>query len=102
MGDGAPLAGGQPAAAPGGSRLTIVPDVRSNSLLVRSDNPARIQMLRGLVGGLDVPGAAGGSAGMPPNALRQKLVDHQRHARCANTHAAHAAFQIAGLRHGIA
>jgi general secretion pathway protein D len=61
MGDGAPVAGGQPATAPGGSRLMIVPDVRSNSLLVRSDNPARIQMLRGLVGGLDVPGAAGGN-----------------------------------------
>lgn len=60
MGDGAPQAGGPPG-APGGSRLTIVPDVRSNSLLVRSDNPARITMLRGLVGGLDVPGAAGGT-----------------------------------------
>jgi general secretion pathway protein D len=60
MSDGAPAAGGQPGAA-GGSRLTIVPDVRSNSLLVRSDNPARIQMLRGLVAGLDVPGAAGGN-----------------------------------------
>ena len=60
MGDGAPVAGAQPG-APSGSRLMIVPDVRSNSLLVRSDNPARIQMLRGLVGGLDVPGAAGGN-----------------------------------------
>jgi len=52
-------AGGQ--AAPGGSKLLIVPDVRSNSLLVRSDNPARIQTLRGLVAGLDVPGALGGN-----------------------------------------
>ena len=51
--------GGQ--AAPGGSKLLIVPDVRSNSLLVRSDNPARIQTLRGLVAGLDVPGALGGN-----------------------------------------
>ena len=58
MADGA-TAGAQ-AGAPG-SRLAIVPDVRSNSLLVRSDNPARIQMLRGLVAGLDVPGAAGGN-----------------------------------------
>lgn len=53
-------AAGAQAGAPG-SRLAIVPDVRSNSLLVRSDNPARIQMLRGLVAGLDVPGAAGGN-----------------------------------------
>lgn len=61
MADGAaPAAGGQ-AAAPGGARLQVVPDVRSNSLLVRSDNPARIQTLRRLVAGLDVPGAAGGN-----------------------------------------
>jgi len=52
-------AGGQGAAGP--TRLTVVPDVRSNSLLVRSDNPARIQTLRGLVAGLDVPGALGGN-----------------------------------------
>jgi len=57
MSDGA--AGAQP--GPGSSRLMIVPDVRSNSLLVRSDNPARIQTLRGLVAGLDVPGALGGN-----------------------------------------
>ncbi len=56
MADGA---GGQ--AAPGSARLTIVPEIRSNSLLVRSDNPARIQTLRGLVAGLDVPGALGGN-----------------------------------------
>ena len=60
MADGAPAAAGQPG-APGGTRLQIVPDVRSNSLLVRSDNPARIQSLRSLVAGLDVPGAAGGN-----------------------------------------
>ncbi len=52
-------AGGQGAAGP--TRLTVVPDVRSNSLLVRSDNPARIQTLRSLVAGLDVPGALGGN-----------------------------------------
>lgn len=47
--------------AAGAPRLVIVPDMRSNSLLVRSDNPSRIQTLRGLVAGLDVPGAAGGN-----------------------------------------
>jgi len=57
MADGA--AGAQ--AAPGASRLMIVPDVRSNSLMVRSDNPARIQTLRAMVAGLDVPGALGGN-----------------------------------------
>ena len=56
MSDGAAAAG-----QPGGARLMIVPDVRSNSLLVRSDNPSRIQTLRGLVAGLDVAGVAGGN-----------------------------------------
>lgn len=56
MSDGAAAAG-----QPGAARLTIVPDVRSNSLLVRSDNPSRIQTLRGLVAGLDVAGVAGGN-----------------------------------------
>ncbi len=54
-------AAGDQAAQPGGARLQIVPDVRSNSLLVRSDNPAQIQMVRGLVAGLDVAGMAGGN-----------------------------------------
>jgi general secretion pathway protein D len=59
LADGA-SAPGQPG-TPGAGRLAIVPDVRSNSLLVRSDNPARIETLRSLVAGLDAPGASGGS-----------------------------------------
>lgn len=54
----ATAADGQPA---GGARLAIVPDVRSNALLVRSSSSSRIQMLRELVAGLDVPGALGGN-----------------------------------------
>lgn len=54
-------AAGDQAAQPGVARLQIVPDVRSNSLLVRSNNPAQIQMVRGLVAGLDVAGMAGGN-----------------------------------------
>ncbi len=42
------------------SRIVIVPDVRTNSLLVRSGNPSRIQMLRELAEKLDSPGAQGG------------------------------------------
>lgn len=56
-----PAAGGGQPAQPGSGRLQIVPDVRSNSLLVRSDNPARIETLRTLVAGLDLAGAAGGN-----------------------------------------
>ena len=59
MSDGAAAAVGGQTTVPGGMRLMIVPDVRSNSLLVRSDNPSRIQSLRGLVAGLDVAGAEG-------------------------------------------
>lgn len=59
MNDG--TAAGDQAAQAGSGRLQIVPDVRSNSLLMRSNNPARIQTLRSLVAGLDVAGAAGGN-----------------------------------------
>lgn len=57
MADGA-AADGQPA---GARAFAIVPDVRSNALLVRSSSLSRIQMLRELVAGLDVPGALGGN-----------------------------------------
>jgi general secretion pathway protein D len=40
-------------------RVTVVPDTRANVLLVRSDNPARINAARQLVAALDQPGAAG-------------------------------------------
>lgn len=43
------------------NRVVIVPDVRTNSLLVRSGSPSRIQMLRGLAEKLDTPGAQGGN-----------------------------------------
>lgn len=43
------------------NRIVIVPDVRTNSLLVRSGSPSRIQMLRGLAEKLDAPGAQGGN-----------------------------------------
>lgn len=43
------------------SRIVIVPDVRTNSLLVRGGNPSRIQMLRELAERLDAPGAQGGN-----------------------------------------
>lgn len=58
MADGAAGADGQ---AAGSARLAIVPDARSNALLVRSGSPSRLQTLRELVAGLDVPGALGGN-----------------------------------------
>ena len=40
-------------------RVTVIGDARTNSLLIRSDNPSKIQAVRQLVGNLDQPGAAG-------------------------------------------
>ncbi|MEE9560749.1 MAG: type II secretion system secretin GspD, partial [Acidiferrobacterales bacterium] len=55
-------AGAQQAAraAIGGQRISIVPDLRTNSLLVRTDNPGRLMQLRVLIRKLDVPAKAGG------------------------------------------
>jgi general secretion pathway protein D len=47
--------------AAGGDRFSVVPDTRTNSLLLRSDNPGRIQQLRSLIEKLDVPARAMGS-----------------------------------------
>lgn len=55
-----PTAPGQPAAAPVGDRFTIVPDLRTNTLLIRTDNPGRLNQLRSLIGKLDVPATTGG------------------------------------------
>ncbi len=55
-GSGKAAAAGQVDAS---QRVTVVPEPRSNSLLVRADNPARITALRQLVNALDKPGAGG-------------------------------------------
>ena len=55
---GAPGAPGVPGGAGGGS-LTVLPDSRTNSLLVRASNNARINQVRVLIEKLDQPGAGG-------------------------------------------
>jgi general secretion pathway protein D len=47
--------------AAGGDRFSVVPDGRTNSILLRSDNPGRIALLRSLIERLDVPARAIGS-----------------------------------------
>ena len=52
--------GAQAAAADPATRVVIVPDARTNSLIVRSENPERIARVQGMVRQLDIPtGAAG-------------------------------------------
>jgi general secretion pathway protein D len=54
---------GQPPSqvAAGGDRFSVVADTRTNSILLRSDNPGRIEQLRTLIVKLDVPARATGS-----------------------------------------
>jgi general secretion pathway protein D len=60
--------GAQPGTAPqaaaggdAGQKFLVLPDIRSNSLLIRSDNPARIARARGLVAQLDTSGSQMGN-----------------------------------------
>ena len=54
-------ASGAAAAADPSQRLTVVADARSNSLIVRSANPARLFQLRSLVATLDSPTSVAGN-----------------------------------------
>ncbi|HEY6721240.1 MAG TPA: type II secretion system secretin GspD [Burkholderiales bacterium] len=74
--------GGVPGAPPtqiaaGGDRFSVVPDTRTNSLLLRSDNPGRIAQLRSLIAKLDVPARVIGSTRVIylKNAEAPKLVE---------------------------
>ena len=58
MQDGAVVATGSTDAS---QRFTLVTDSRSNSLLLRTDSPARVMRVRDLVAKLDVAGAAPGN-----------------------------------------
>jgi general secretion pathway protein D len=59
---GQPAQPGQPPGGVGGAgdRFNIVPDLRTNSLLVRADNPGRVNQIRSLIDKLDVPALSGG------------------------------------------
>lgn len=61
--------GGPTVAVPGAVALagatTVMPDTRTNSLLVRTGNPARLLSVRALVARLDRPSTIGGIPGAP-------------------------------------
>lgn len=75
-------AGNQPAgaAAESGQRFTVIADIRSNSLLLRSDNPTRIERARKLAEQLDVQGGDSGNIHVVylRNAEAVKLADTLR------------------------
>ncbi|WP_417068273.1 type II secretion system secretin GspD [Niveibacterium terrae] len=50
---------GAAGAGDGSQRIAVQADTHTNSLLVRSDNPSKLAMVRSLVSNLDQPGAAG-------------------------------------------
>ena len=56
----APAVPGAPSGEPG-QRFMVSPDARTNSLLIRSDNPARISRVRSLVTQMDTPSSASGN-----------------------------------------
>ncbi|WP_396434924.1 type II secretion system secretin GspD [Limnohabitans sp.] len=56
---GAPAAQGQ---SDNSFKTTVLPEVRTNSLIVRAANPARLALVRSLVAQLDQPSAAGPGA----------------------------------------
>lgn len=66
-----------PGAGAGADRFTIVPDMRTNSLLVRADNPGRVNQIQSLVEKLDVPAVRGGNTRVVylRNADATKLVE---------------------------
>lgn len=60
LGEGGVGPGAQSAAADPATKVVIVPDARTNSVIVRSENPERIARVQGIVRQLDVQtGAAG-------------------------------------------
>jgi general secretion pathway protein D len=54
---------GQPGAVPGAAASVILVDARSNSLIVRTANAARLSLIRSLVDKLDQPSATNGGMG---------------------------------------
>ena len=59
MSEGAGVAAGAPSGTDSSRRIQIIPEPRTNSLLIRSDNPSQLRTVRQLVSSLDRPGAGG-------------------------------------------
>ncbi len=86
---GAGPAGAAPGQADTSFRTTVIPESRSNSLLVRAANPARLNLVRSLVEKLDQPGSQSPSGNIYvvylKNAEAAKLAITLRAAMAATT-----------------
>jgi len=61
LADGVVGAGAQAGAVESNLRVYVAPDVRTNSVIVRSDNPARVALVQTMVQQLDAPTSAAGN-----------------------------------------
>ncbi|MBC7803872.1 MAG: type II secretion system secretin GspD [Candidatus Parcubacteria bacterium] len=61
LADGVAGAGAQGGTVESNMRVFVVPDVRTNSVIVRSDNPARVALVQTMVQQLDAPTNAAGN-----------------------------------------
>ena len=80
------------------NRLSIVPDLRTNSLLVRTDNQGRLNQMRSLIAKLDVPAKVGGNTRVVylKNAEAAKLAEILRGLMAGEARAQPAAQQAPG------
>ena len=80
------------------NRLSIVPDLRTNSLLVRTDNQGRLDQMRSLIAKLDVPAKVGGNTRVVylRNAEAAKLAEILRGLMAGEARAQPAAQQAPG------
>jgi general secretion pathway protein D len=100
-GAGAPGAAAAPGAADASFRTTLMADPRSNSLILRAANPARVSLVRSLVDKLDRP-AAESSNGAAGNIYVVYLKNADAVRLAATLRAAMAANQITTTQGGAA
>ncbi len=104
-GVGQPGQPGAPAGVTAGAdRFTIIPDMRTNSLLVRADNPGRVNQIRSLIEKLDVPAVRGGNTRVVylRNADAAKLAEVLRGLLSGEARAQQAASASPALAGGVA
>ncbi|MCU0963762.1 MAG: type II secretion system secretin GspD, partial [Burkholderiaceae bacterium] len=63
LADGGSASPGQPGLPAAGGAMTVLVDVRSNSLILRAANPARLAIARSIITKLDQPTQGGNAAG---------------------------------------